>query len=463
MTEETTAVKRDYSVSFKDLCLHIVLRWRSIIACTLIFGILLCGAKFALDLTKSNDSGSVASADSLGSGMTDAQIASAKGAVACKELFDNHALYMDSSILMEIPYSTVPTSTITFNISGPDSFLAANVLSSFVGSDEMLIKLNAYDDNPYVSELFNYKISNIESVENAEESKAYLSVYVYGKDKESSVALSNETEKYLNEKAALIAADTDCIFFATRNTYAVSYQENVRIIQQNAVNLYNNLRGALKEALTLLDSAELAYYNSAVAGSPAEQTTAENNPNPKPSISIKYFVLGAVAGFVFAVLWHFAAYLFAKKVKSAEDVKIRCALNILGDLEAGNSKRSCFIDRFILKLFGTAKPDSTEVAAHRIKAAMAISQAENLLIISDEKTSESAAKSELCAALKELGVSNTVTESPLNSAKKLALFSSADCVLLLKSVNSSAYAEINRELELAELYGNTVIGAAIIR
>ncbi|MBQ0083542.1 MAG: hypothetical protein KBS52_02100, partial [Clostridiales bacterium] len=51
MENSNTCKTRDVVINFKDLCLAVFLHWRSIIACMLIFGILLCGFKYVKDLT----------------------------------------------------------------------------------------------------------------------------------------------------------------------------------------------------------------------------------------------------------------------------------------------------------------------------------------------------------------------------------------------------------------------------
>ncbi len=455
-----STAKKDFAISFKDLCLYIILRWRSIIACTLIAALLLCGAKFALDLKDSGETVVVSSVDALSKNMSDEQIATAKGAVACKQLFDKHSLYMASSNLMEIPYASVPTSTLTFNISGPDALFAANSLAGHIGSDDLISKLDFAKDDIYIAERFSSKISSDNSLNNSD---TVLTVFIYGRDKDSAVALASEVEKFLNQKAVEIATDTDCEISDAQNAFSVNYQENVRVIQQNAVNIYNNLRGALKEALTLLDSAELAYYNTAIADESAEQTV-ETKPAEKktPDISIKFLILGAAVGFVISAFIHFAAYLFAKKVKSAEDMRTRCSINLLGDVSY-QEKKICFVDKFILKIFGAAEYDSIEFAVSKISAAISAANANSLLIISDEKTATDSLIEKLKEPLSKLGCKYNFELSPINSAEELEKLNDADCVMLLKSVNNSAYGDINRELELCELYGKTVIGATVIR
>ncbi len=448
--------KKDTVLSFKDLCCRILLGWRSIIACTIIFGLLLCSFKFLKD-SKNSAAPVIKGSEALAATMTDEQIASAKGAVACKQLFDSHATAMANSILLKIPYSAVPTETITLTFRGDSAFTEASALATKLKNNMLLTEIadTLGLSGAQVSELISAKVS---FPEGDFDNTATLIATVYGRNTDETAAIGSAVNNFISINANSSVADNRVVLNANGNStdvvLSVAPSEEVRLYQNNAVNLYNNLRGALKEALTLLDSAETAYYNAAVAelDSSSAESAAPIAAKAKPSL--KYLVLGAAIGFILAAFYHFAAYLFARRLKSAEDLAVRCELRILGE-QKQTAKKLCFIDRFILKVFGLEKNDTTEFIAQNIIAAMKTGGYEKLLVVSD--CLEDNFNVDLIAA----GLNFALASAP--DAAAISAAENADCILLIEKQGDSRYSEIRDKKTLSEICGKPILGAVVIR
>lgn len=467
MENNSNCQKQDIVINFKDLCLNIFLHWRSIIACTLIFAVLLCGCKYVKDSKAApQSSAAAASLEQLAKGMSAEQLATAKGAVSCKRLFDAHSEYIYESPLFKVPFGSVPTVNLVYNVSCGNAFEAASAFSSRIKSEELYSKMKsaakAEFDVSYISDFIYCSVASDENAGN--NSAAVITVSIHGENKEQCSAMADAAAKFAEDKAAeLKKVYPDLSVEKVSAEYSVSSSENIRLSQQNAVNLYNNLRSALKESITLLDSAENAYYDAAVKNLSSDEPIVIAI-GKKPSISKKFAVLGAALGFVLSVFWHFAAYLFSRKVKSTEDIKCRYNLFVFGLLDSDTKKKKSAVDRFIIKLFsGRSHADPVKSAERGIALAAEKSGAKKLLVIAGNSISEEKSVLSLTEDLKNSGLNLELAQSPYETADTLDSLASADAVLLVKKIGKSRYEEIYCEEELCRRYGKDLLGIVVLK
>ncbi len=454
--------KTDVVINFKDMFMHICLRWRSIIVIVLAFTVLATGYKFYSDYSnytatvkKSNTEIAQPAKDDINADYT-----AAVNAVNLRNCYINRYEYVQNSPLMEIDSNAAPTYSATYAINGANGATVANLhKASVLNTDSLVLLLQSAEVDiaaEYLGELIS--ITNNSFDADGSQTVSGFTVKILAPNDEALAALADAVKSRISENHSSIkAAIGDYSLKCTEEAYFTRYDADLIAKQTDITNKY---RDALKEFNTAYDALSgkaLEYYNVLTDADYAE------NP-PAPSISKKYMLLGFAGGLVVAVLLYAATYLFGSKLKSLEDASMRYDIYFAGALKTqGKKKWLSFIDNFIKKAFdkrfySKSNSELSAVISERLELEANKLGCKTVYVTGTSLTE--ADRNALSSALCLDGIQLTNLDSVIDNPKSLAAL--CGCVIIAEKANSALYADIYSELELLNRNSIDVLGAIVL-
>ncbi len=448
--------KEDILINFRDMLVHLLRRWRSIVLVTVVATLLAGGARYALDLRSYN--AALAADNTTTVTLEGDALANANQALKYQELYALQATYNRTAPLMQINPAAVPTRTLSYLVTAPRGFVTASLYQTHLGSlapyEELADSADPQLDAAQIMELVTVTVQH-DSGADAVADHAMLNIKIIAptetlRDNIAAVlqqrmpSLSSAVTATMGTHGLTLAADT-------AQTLADS---GLKTTQQNNLNNANTLRNNLKSTNDALSDEEKGYIQQMTAASDGNTT-----PTP-PSVNKKWLLLGFAAGFVLMVGIYALGYVFGQKLHSREDFTERYGLFVFGHLAA--DKKQSLTERTLRRLF--FKKDCPSEAATALagrQLALAAGDAANIAIIGSADADEA-----LFAPLKNALTKNNLTlqvlACPVRDAAALEALAAADAVVLAETVGASTYGDIYRELDLCNRFARPVLGAFII-
>ena len=243
---------------------------------------------------------------------------------------------------------------------------------------------------------------------------------------------------------------------------------------------YSNMKMTLltncakaKEAFT---ESQKAYYELLRAG---DAILSENKEGievegraetvaQRPSISMKYVVVGAALfAFVYAGVF-FVLYILNAKLRVADELQKLYHISQLGLIVKDEGKKKFFIDRWIDALRNRNKrqftgEQSLELAATAVKISAQKQELDTICLMGCDLK---AGAETVCEKLKEMlaqeNISVMILDNVLYDAGAMEKLGGAKGVVLVEKAASTMYDEITRELELVSRQGTKVLGGIVV-
>ncbi len=445
--------KEDILINFRDMLVHILLRWRSILVGVLLITLLAGGAKYLLDY-RSYQKALNASAGET-STLSATQQANVENAYGYHKAYEAAAAYNSTAPLMRIDHTAVPLVTLTFSVKSDHSFNTATqyqpILKDAALYKELVEKeAISYDHNLLPDLVSSTVLHRAETGTAAPAEPVLLCVQVVADSEALCRSIADCLAEKMNGLEGCVLED---------QVYSLAVDANIKALQVASLNTANTLRTNYEKAKETLSSQETAALEQRIAGEENDETTQP----AKPSVSKKFLVLGFVAGGVLMVLIYGLGYVFGGRVKSPEDMQERYGLSLLGTLPAEGGKTRA-IDRWIAGLFRKKSPLSADQAlALTIRQIRLAATGDTLLLTGSTLTEEDGTRLQpLVSALEKEGVALTVAPSPLQDASAMDALSKADGVVLVEKQHISTYGDIYRELELCQRLDTPVYGTLLL-
>ena len=463
--------KGDIIINFRDLTVHILRRWRSIVVGVLVVT-LLAGALQYLRDARTYKATLAAEQDKMSTVQLEGlSLANANQVLQYQKLYQLQADYNREALLMQINPAAVPTRTLSYVVSGEMGFVTASLYQTHLGDlavyRNIATQLAMTNDPSHIMELVSVTVQHDSSTEILAD-HALVVVKIVAPTEDVAGAITEQLKKQMQALKATVtsALGTHTLTLAADSARLAADSE-LKTVQQNNLNNGNTLRNNLKSAKDALTAQEKAYVEQMAAIDKVETDTAPK-PTP-PSVSVKMLIVGFAAGLVLMLGVHALGYVFGRKLKSREDFAERYGLFVF-DCIADGQKKLSGTERLIRRLF--FKKEQLTSAESRLALAqqqltltlrgeLADKQSARVCVIGDTDTSAALAPFKDAAA--KSGVALEFLPSPLSDAAALERLSAADAVILAKAVGASAYNDIYRELELCERLDRPVLGAFVLQ
>ncbi|MBQ4613226.1 MAG: hypothetical protein IJB26_06765 [Clostridia bacterium] len=447
MNHQPLYEKEDIVINFRDMLVHILRRWRSIVIVVLVAALLAGGYQYLKDRRAYEDKLTAQESGAVTITLTGASLANANQALQYQKTYEAQANYNRHSLLMQIDPSEVNTVTLSYTVTGAKSYAAAALYQTHLNNlamyEDAAAKIAPNNDPSYIMELVSatlqYESGTLEAADHA-----ILNVKIIAPNKDMCAIIANEVKTHIATLQSTVSAALgahECRLAA--QTEQMSADQSLKTTQQNNLNNCNTLRNNLKSTRDALTDREKAYVDQVLAANNGTVST----PTP-PSVSVKMVILGLAAGLVLMIGIYGLGYVFSRKLKSRED----------------------FAERFGLFVFGQLTPPTDRETLALIEKQLLLSTRHNAgetpticVIGCGTDVRENATLGDIKTDLAENKIAVELLLCPLYDASALEKVAAADAVVLAETLDASTYDDIYRELDLCDRLGRPVLGAFILK
>lgn len=437
--------KEDILINFRDLALHILRRWRSVLIGTLAVAVLLTGIKYLSD-QRAYKSAQNANQNAVTIELDEASLANTNQVLQYQKLYRTQATYNRDSLLMQIDPGAIPTRTLSYLVTSTRGFVTASIYQTHLNDLAMYQSLAEQvapsNDASHIMELVTVTVQ-YDSGADAIADHAMINVKIIAPTEEICSAIAEQVKQQMQTLKASVtdALGTHGLTLAA-DTTQLNADNTLKTTQQNNLNNCNTLRNNLKSATDALTDKEKAYIKQ-MNKLDEENTSAAPNP---PSVSKKMAVLGIAAGLVLMVGMYALGYVFNRKVKSREDFTERYGLFVFASV-ADNAETS-LAERQLTLSARAAVGEKADIRVLVIGGALA--------------DKDAALFAPLKTATAENGILLDTLPCALSDAAAFEQLAMADAVVLAETVGVSSYGDVYREIEMCERLERPILGAFIL-
>ncbi len=435
-------------LNYKDLLRHWLIRWRSIVAVTLIAAVLLAGVKFLLDQR-----------ENVAPELTPTSIANVQNVVNYRRTYQKMAAYNTNALYMQINPASIPTENITYLLTGEDAFANASLYTKLISNETMyaaIVESLKWELDPaYIADLITITVES-DPASGDDDHSALLLLRVVAPTKGKCRVIA---EALMERVEALQPTVKDAIgnhtLKTTGNTFYYSADASVKTTQQANVNACNTMRTSLKTATEALTAEELAAADALENGTAVAVA--------KASFSVKYLVVGAVVGFVMMMGLYLIGYLLDRRLKSVADAEERFGLVTLGVVGEPVLPRNP-LDAAIVRWLTPAATSPAEYLATMVSViGRKMASGAHSLVLVGQFPAEQQTVTQATEQLQAGGIPATVAGCPLCDPRAAEQLDDADAVVLLAQIGTTRYDELYRELELCATLQKPVLGMILLQ
>ena len=448
--------KEDLIVNFRDMFLHVLLRWRTILVGVLIVTLLAGGGKYLADRQawKSAAAKQTVTLDAV-------SLANAQMVISYQRAYYSLAEYNERALLMQIDAGKVPTQMLSYLVSGPHSYTTATLYRNAISDAAVYQALTAAGvavDPAYLQELVTAVVeTGSAGTVDIPDEPVVLTVKVIAPDEALCRQMADSLVSYMKTIVPQItAAAGDHTIVLAGNTFSFTGDALLKTNQQTNISNANTMRTNLRVALDGLTDDEALYVRQ------HNSLSGEDAAVSAPAVSKKFLALGLAGGLVLFVGLAILGYLLDKRVKSGEDLQQRYGLYLLGALERQDGARKGSTRR-ILRRFRPAS-DSALLAQQAVLAAQSLGGDKPVFITGCSVTDEDKQQLQgLVDALTKADIPAVLGNCPLHDAQAMRQLAAAGGVILAEKAGVSSYDDIGRELELCRRADCPLLGAILLQ
>lgn len=488
-------------INLISLLFHVLLHWRSLIVAGLIGMFLACGSnvvKVASEVAVSGDEGPVTIPD--------------EDMVAVNVYANNIRIYeamqdaWSESAYMALDGNNVAKTGILLTVKGKKSDRMANIAKAYrelavsTGAVGFICEAEGIQDTGIV-ELINVDIDKnntnaastyigdtITYVCSDSESECVIPIYIeiLGQDAESSERMADMLIEYLNQ------VKNDVVFYMGEHSLTVLSCSTTIGLDSVVVNKQNTNYSTLSRLYdtvaaqkTKLSSEQLEYYKSvlsekdtesvAVAGidevvSPEGLQSGASTHGLKSFISVKYIVIGLLAGvFCMAGLWSIL-YIFNNKIKTEDSFENLFKVAVIGVVPTEYEKKRLFgfVDKWIISIRDRNKrlfsvEEAVSLVVSRVKVQSTKDRVSKLVFIGCDLGKNIPDIPQNMAERLNVGdINATVLDNVLYDPENTERLGEMDGAVIIEKAGKTLYSELIEEIELLKRQQIKILGCVIV-
>ena len=406
------------------------------------------------------------------------------------QLYQESKEYLEKSVLMQLNPNEIPTVMLNYQFKKDQadeelSNIFTMYENALLDEDTCTAIIQVFGEeyaNTSVRELIS--VTDTENGQNndiiklqKDKNSGILSIQIYAGSEEQCEQVAEIVKKRVLEYTEqLQQIFGNYTVNAISEQYHISSDSNLNMQKSDVVNAVNDAYTALKNISSGLSEKQMTYYNLLVKGIEDKTTSKENTDETAEitanvqDISMKYILIGLLAGMFLAVCWYAVVYIMTQTVKDVDEVKIITNLPVFGTVLGSNEngKRN-IIDRWIDSWFAhDKKSENNELLLTRIshEVAMLAGQKDkrNLLVACSESDQNLKKQADsLVEKLRELGMNVTSTDSLVSdNTEVLKQLESADSAVFVEQLMKSERNQIREAVELCRRCQVEVLGSVIV-
>lgn len=497
------------TVYMKEIVQCIMLKWRNILACMIVFAILLGGygaikSYRAVSLEKIQDEN--IDYTQYEQNLTETELLEVQDAVndyiTYAKTYDDYKTYLENSIIMQLNANAVPTKKILYQIQGNKEVVnISDAYAELLPNDKLcqkvLEKTGWQVEQSYINELISIVNShletsmlggqiNIDTIENSAGDSGDISVLV-------TVKIMADKETNCEIIAEIVEEEIDTITTDLRNKFGFFDIEKVNEYyneeasrellqeQQTCKNEMNNVSNLLKNLKNSLSEEQQNYYFALINNHLKEsEKDGEDEKKFEESlveetvqvryINLKYVVFGAGIGFLLCCFYLLCKMFVDRHLVSEYHITNTLNSSLLETFVGDRKKKKLFnfLDNAIYKMFGkdfekNSKDEKIQILGTKIKIFIEKNKIKNICIVTSTKSKKIDWISEkLINFFKENDINCAYEQDILYNAQALERFTGAEGVIFIEQIGKSLVDEINQEMKYCKEYQVTDIGFILV-
>lgn len=480
-------------INLWDMLWAVCLKWRSILACAIIFTILAGGFSYYKSLQNVQTVVEEKTLEEVADSLSYEEKKNADVYLAYSETYNQQMKYNTEAPLMRLDANAFYVNRITlyidnhFEVEYPIIEKEDNI-EALIGAYKMSVatkevaekagKIYRCEDNEaYALEMIDCSTAYGDGTYIANDyENGLLSIAVYASDEETCLEVSDIVkERIMSEKQSIEKK------FAVHDLK--TFDENVRKVsdanlikyQKEQIDKAHTMATHMTNLETKFTDAQKEYIQMSIDSSDEDRVAEKSETEPvtvnKPNISKKMLLLGFVAGAFLAFAMWALLYMLSGKIRLEEDFEAVYKTKLLGNIPMEcNRKRKWFefIDRIFIGLRHLnrryfEKEKAYEMVAANIRIGLKGTENKNLMVSGaicgdDEKE----VVEELAKRLKKDDIKLEYASQILYNAESLEKMVEVGQVIFVEKVEQSLYQEVLREIEICEQQNVKVLGCIVI-
>lgn len=406
------------------------------------------------------------------------------------QLYQENKEYLEKSVLMQLNPNEIPTVMLNYQFKKEQadeelSNIFTMYENALLNEDTCAAIIQVFGEeyaNTSVRELIS--VTDTENGQNSDiikfqkdKNSGILSIQIYAGSEEQCEQVAEIVKKrvleYTEQLQQIFGIYT---VNAISEQYYISSDSNLNMQKSDVVNAVNDTYTALKNISSGLSEKQMTYYNLLVKGIEDKTMSKENTDETAEItanvqyISMKYILIGLLAGMFLAVCWYAVIYIMTQTVKDVDEVKIITNLPVFGTvLRSNENGKRKIVDRWIDSWFvHDKKSENNELLLTRIShevAMLAGQKDKKCLLIACSGNDQNVKKQadSLVEKLRELGMNVTSTDSLVSdNTEVLKQLESADSAVFVEQLMKSERDQIREAVELCRRCQVEVLGSVIV-
>lgn len=406
------------------------------------------------------------------------------------QLYQENKEYLEKSVLMQLNPNEIPTVMLNYQFKKDQadeelSNIFTMYENALLDEDTCTAIIQVFGEeyaNTSVRELIS--VTDTENGQNSDiiklqkdKNSGILSIQIYAGSEEQCEQVAEIVKtRVLEYTEQLQQIFGNYTVNAISEQYYISSDSNLNMQKSDVVNVVNEACTVIKNITSGLSEKQIGYFNL-LAKDCEDQTIAKEDTQETANmianvqyISIKYVLIGLLAGMFLAVCWYAVVYIMTQTVKDVDEVKIITNLPVFGTvLRSNENGKRNMIDRWIDSWFAhDKKSENNELLLTRIshEVAMLAGQKDmrNLLVACSESDQNLKKQADsLVEKLRELGMNVTSTDSLVSdNTEVLKQLESADSAVFVEQLMKSERNQIREAVELCRRCRVEVLGSVIV-
>ena len=406
------------------------------------------------------------------------------------QLYQESKEYLEKSVLMQLNPNEIPTVMLNYQFKKDQadeelSNIFTMYENALLDEDTCTAIIQVFGEeyaNTSVRKLIS--VTDTENVQNKDiiklqddKNSGILSIQIYACSEEQCEQVAEIVKKRVLEYTEqLQQIFGNYTVNAISEQYYISSDSDLNVQKSDTVNAVNNAYTAMKNITSGLSEKQIGYFNLLTKDGEDQtlvKVDTEENENVMVKvqyISMKYILIGLLAGMFLAVCWYAVVYIMTQTVKDVDEVKIITNLPVFGTVLGSNenAKRN-MIDRWIDSWFvHDKKSENNELLLTRIShevAMLAGQKDKKCLLIACSGNGQNVKKQadSLVEKLRKLGMNVTSTDSLVSdNTEVLKQLDCADSVVFVEQLMKSERNQIREAIELCRRCQVEVLGSVIV-
>ena len=393
------------------------------------------------------------------------------------QLYQENKEYLEKSVLMQLNPNEIPTVMLNYQFKKDQSDEElSNIFTMYenalLDEDTCTAIIQVFGEeyaNTSVRELIS--VTDTENGQNSDiiklqkdKNSGILSIQIYAGSEEQCKQVAEIVKtRVLEYTEQLQQIFGNYTVNAISEQYYISSDSDLNMQKSDVVNVVNEVCTVIKNITSGLSEKQIGYFNLLTKDREDQtlvkedtQETANMTANVQ-YISMKYVLIGLLAGMFLAVCWYAVIYIMTQTVKDVDEVKIITNLPVFGTvLRSNENGKRKIVDRWIDSWFAhNKKSENNELLLTRIshEVAMLAGQKDkrNLLVACSESDQNLKKQADsLVEKLRELGMNVTSTDSLVSdNTEVLKQLESADSAVFVEQLMKSERNQIREAVEFA--------------